>query len=156
MSNIETILEYIATIQLGVTLPDGKKPKQAYAYVPADPSSADCPFFVNIVSGGTTEISGLGQQQVSTTILMKFCVARLESDSNVIALQKNVYQWRDAVLSTFAQKIRLGNDLNFILDAYINRWSIAEDTLTEQGTTKFACLTFSLIVAEWFPQTIGA
>lgn len=152
MSQINTILERLATIQTAITITGGTI-GNAYAYWPADPSSAMCPFFVNRVRGGPTQFQATGgMQSAETDIDMVLAVARQESDATFAQVQNHCYLWRDAVFTAMAQKLRLGNDLSYILDAAITNWSI--EPQYEVGTGVYVALVFTLQVREWFPLTI--
>lgn len=155
MNNIQTILERLEALQPQIsTTVDGtnQSVQAAFAYEPADPSSAQAPFFVNEVHGGPTVFQATGGlQRVATHIVMNLCVARIESGGTLYEVQRTAYQWRDAVFAFFAQKLRLGDDLTFILEAHISAWNIIR---REFGSAEYLALQFDLQVVELFPLTI--
>ncbi len=156
MSNINDIMERIATIQKTVSITDGintSTVKQAEAYQPSDISSVSCPFFINEIHGGRTEFMATGGlQYVDNNISMNLCVMRREAGTNLKNVVKQTEKWRDAVFIAFAQKLRLGNDFPFIIDAYITSWDLIEYTY---GTTAFVALNFNLFVREAFTLTVA-
>lgn len=155
MSQLNDILEYLATAQLAMSLPVGLTPiRAAYAYLPADPSSADCPFFVNDVSGGPVEFLAVrGFTRVVDNIDMDLCIARYEADATLALNLENVAGYRDAVLATFAARVRLSNQFSFITEAYIDRWSGL--IKLEYGSTAFAAITYRLHIEEQFLLTVS-
>ncbi len=152
MSQINEILERLKIIQETMSL--GGVTCKAYAYVPADPSSAACPFWINEPHGGSVKIMAItGRQEVVTNIRMYLCIARQEGDATLQAALKSVASWRDVAIATLAGKLRLGNDLSYILVAPITAWDIVTYAI---GTTKYLALFFNLQVTEAYPITLAA
>lgn len=158
MSQINQILERVAEVEMTMRL-GGQRIVAAYPYVPADPPSAQCPFFVNEVAGGPTEFAASGVlQQVTTRIILNLCIGRRESDTSLIALEDAAYQWRDVLFSTFAHKIKLSNaageiDLPFVHEAHITAWDLF---MRPFGTAEFVVVMAELTVQELFVLTVGA
>ena len=154
MSNLTVIRERVATIQKAITLPYGAttlKVNAAKAYQPSDISSLACPFFINELRGGRAEVMATGGlQYIDSNISMNLCVARKEANLGLDTVLEKTEQWRDTVLAAFALKIRLGNDLDFIIDAYINAWDEIEYAY---GSAVYVALTFNLYVREAFVLT---
>ena len=149
MSQLNQILEQIAAIQktiAGVT--------NAFAYQVSNTSELTAPFFVNEVLGGPSDLSGGMQQRIED--LVKMCLAIAPSDSDVTLANVNykVITWRDVVYATFAGRVRLGNQLSFVLDARITRWGY--EPRKTLGDVEWATLVFDVPVREWFPQTIAS
>ena len=156
MSQLNQILERLATIQETITIGSapGETVGKAYPYMPANPPASECPFTVNEIGGGPADLSAVsGLQAVTDRITMHLCLSPWELDVSTEATMEEICNWRDAVFSTFAGKVRLGNDLAYILTAIITAWDIEKIQL---GTTWFGALKFTLTVKELYKQTIAA
>jgi hypothetical protein len=147
-SNFNTILERLAAIQMlipGIV--------NAYAYEPADPSSAECPFFINepaINLANSSDFLAQNLYRLGNTVDMWLCVARWEADATQAANFQNAYGWRDLPFTTFGQHLRLSltpgvPDLSFIIDAHITAWSLGRHPI---GTTDFVALGYRLSIRE--------
>jgi hypothetical protein len=155
VSQLNDILERIASIQNTISSGSGASTVTCigYPYIPADPSSAQCPFFVNEIAGGPTDfLATAGRQKVHDNIRMILCLAREESDSTFTQVIEKAAEWRDYVFNTFAAKIRLGNDLSYVQWAVVDKWDYVRYPM---GTTIFIALMFNLHVLEAYITTIA-
>jgi len=110
MSYTNQALERIAAIQITIGVPGLGIPVvlQAEPYQPSDMSSVSCPFFVNEIAGGATDLPiADGEQYVETEIHMMLAVERRVANIDLKYGVKETLQWRDAVLAMFAQHIKL-------------------------------------------------
>ena len=169
LSRINDILDRIAEIQMTVSL-DGSlvnlgRVNTAYARTPADPSSEACPFCVNVIRGGPSTFGANYIQEITSRVIMYFCVSRAEADSTLMQAQLNTLEYRDIVFATFASHFRLskpadgslltytlnGSSAPYIRDAFITEWDQAELPI---GATTFIALKFVLEINEAFVQPI--
>jgi hypothetical protein len=110
MSQSNVIMERIANIQITVQVPGLPIPYvlQAEPYQPSNMSSVSCPFWVNEVRGGPSDLPiANGQQYVTDTVIMNLCVARKEANIDLKYGVAETLQWRDAVYAMFAKHIKL-------------------------------------------------
>lgn len=157
-------LERIAAIQATIALPDGVANvttiQKAEPYLPSDVASAKCPFFINETSGGKTNFLAIGGiQWVETRVRMVLCVQRREQNTDLRLGIKETLYWRNAVFSTFAAHLQLGNSdqfprLPYILEAPIVEWAAPYDPY-EYGTAQYIALFFTVSVKEAFQLAIG-
>lgn len=153
MSQLNQILEYMATLQQTITIP-GEQVTAAYAYLPSDPASANCPFFVNEVDFGPVEFLAVrGFQRVVDIVNMHLCVSRFEADATLEYNVQNLALWRDAVIAKFAGAVRFANTFPFITEAYIDRWSGL--VKLDYGSTSFLAMTYRLHIEEQFLLTVN-
>lgn len=145
MSTLNDIVERVATIQSTIVVGEVQT-SSAYPYQPSDISSAELPFWINEINGGPVHpLATQGALYIDDTINMYLCIARSEEGADLKYNVQNTASFRDAVFQTFAAKIRLGGDLTYIIDAFIQDWDMVE---YEYGTTKFLALLFRLRVRE--------
>lgn len=153
-SQLNQILDYLAEVQKTIEIEGLGQVKQSYAYMPADPSSCQCPFFVNRVRGGPISIfASMGRQQIVDQIDMILCVSRLQGDSTLAANLQYVARWRDSVVKFFAARIRFENRFSFITVAYIDEWRGLERVL--YGSSQFVNMTFRLHIEEHFVTPVA-
>ena len=153
MSQLNDILERLAEIQETVTITGGSVGR-AYPYIPAAPAASECPFFVNEIGGGPSNLAAVsGLQARTSTITMHLCLSPWQLDVSQEATLEEMCAWADAVYAKFAQKVRLGGDLGYVLEAVITAWDAEKLTL---GMTEFGALKFVLTVRELYTQTIAA
>ncbi len=112
MSKINDILVRLADIEIGITVPGEPIPYilQAEPYQPSDLSSVSCPFFVNevVIGGNSADIPiASGMQYRMTTFNLMLCLARYEANIDLKYGIQTTVEWADAVMSTFAQHVRL-------------------------------------------------
>ncbi len=110
MSQLNTVLERIADIQIGITVPGLPIPYvlQAEPYQPSDMNSVACPFFVNEVRGGPSNLPITAGMQYRTMVVhMMLAVQRREADIDLKYGVENTAEWVDAVYAMFAQHVRL-------------------------------------------------
>ena len=162
MSQLNELLERLATIQqtITITVPASYNyvgptvVTSAFPYPTSDPSLAHAPFFYNQYNGAPKvefeAVSGL--QRVNNEIDMVLCFTTITAETNIANVYMGVSFWRDAVLSAFAGKIRLGGDLSYILDARITKIGKFEEVPTEGGSS-WGALAFTIAVRELFPLT---
>lgn len=95
---------------MGVEVPGLGRPNvlASNPYLPSDVSSLQCPFWINELRGGDSDLPiSSGQQYRSTNISMNLCVVRREGETNLKYSDQLTAEWVDAVYSTFAQHVRL-------------------------------------------------
>ncbi len=167
MSNINDILVRIAQIQVTVEVPGARRPNviKAEPYEPSNTNSSDCPFFINELHGGTSELPiSAGMQYQTDQIWMVLCVRRAEASTNLkLGLQETVL-WRDAVYAAFSERVKLSNPaddntpgqshvgLPFVLDCYIRNWEAIQYTYVD---TDYLALKFILMVNEFYVTPIA-
>lgn len=158
-SRLNTMMERIASIQLGISIPDSRFGggtqfvTSAFAYQPSKVNTALCPFFVNEMHGGPTNFLATGGLQwVQDDIKMYLCVQRKEAGTDLSMMVEEAERWRDAIFVAFAQKIRLGNDLDFILDAVISEYDVID---YDYGDVVYMSVYCKLTVREAFILTIA-
>lgn len=163
MSQLNDMLERVATIQKGITITlpaditSGSAITDTYPYLPADVSQANVPFFINEYYGGPSTLAAVtGQQQIRNRLDMVFCAVRSEAERNQQDTVRILSLWRDAILAAFAGKVRLGNDplMYMVVEAVVTNVGGFENV--EIGTTQFRGMTFTLTIQEWYPTTITA
>lgn len=110
MSQLNDIVERIAAIQIGIEVPGLGRPQvlASNPYQPSDVSSVQCPFWINEIRGGESDlpISG-GNQYRTTNIDMLLAVQRRIGNVNLKYGVKETAEWVDAVYSAFARHIKL-------------------------------------------------
>src|SRR5262245_57645355 len=112
MSNTNRIVERIAQIQVLIEVPGAPRPNVILSepYQPSDTNSAVCPFFINELHGGASDIPiSAGQQYIEEDVWMVLCVRRKEANTNLKLTIQETVMWRDAVYAAFAQRIKLSN-----------------------------------------------
>lgn len=119
MSKAIAVLERIAEIQVGITVPGLGIPYvlQAEPYQPSNMSSVSCPFFVNelTLSPNTANLPiAAGQQFRELNIMMMLCVARKQANIDLKYGVQETLQWSDAVFAAFAQHVRLSSPSKLI------------------------------------------
>ena len=167
MSHTNALLERLAQIQVLIEVPGALRPNVILAepYEPSDTSSAVCPFFINEIHGGPSNLPiSAGQQYLQEDIWMVLCVRRVEAGTNWKLTLKETVAWRDAVYAAFAERVRLSNPaddelpgnahvgLPFVVDGVINRWDPIKYVY---GTNEYAALKFIFHVNEMFVTTIA-
>ncbi len=167
MSNINEILVRLAEIEITVEVPGAPRPNviKAEPYEPSNTNSSDCPFFINELHGGDSNLPiTSGQQYVTDQIWMVLCVRRAEANTNLkLSLQETV-MWRDAVYAAFSNRVKLSNPasdnvpgqshvgLQFVLDCYIRNWEAIRYTYVD---TDYLALKFILMVNEFYVTPIA-
>lgn len=147
------LLERVASIEKAIVGPGGATIREAFAYQPNNPTRYEVPFFVNEVEGGPVDfVATRGRQEVKSTIHAYLCLFDRAS-GNLLEQSKSCYTWRQYVLRAFAQKIRLGNDLDYILTVLLTKWDLVD---YDYGSTTFLSLQFDLSVTEMFILTVAA
>ncbi len=152
MAILSDILNAVAGLQMTVAAPGLWQVQMAYAGLQQDPSSAECPFFVNWARRGEADFAAVQVSHVTTYIDMNLCVARAESGATLLEVQQLAHQYRDPVFQTFAAHIALGGTIPSILTAIITNWDVRKIPL---GSTEFIGLLFVLKVEEMEFLTIG-
>lgn len=159
-THIEQILLRVAAIQQSIELPGLGQTSVAYAFAPADPASADCPFWYNELRGGQSDFFAAGRYLVEDNLRMILCVSRYEAEASLALNNQRAAQWRDIVFTTFALHLRLSapetpgfSDLDFVVDAWISGWDRVRETI---GSTEFSCLVFNLKVREGLNVTVSS
>ncbi len=102
----------IATIQACIEAPGLPIPMvlQAEPFQPSDMSSVSCPFFINEIYGGPTDIPvRSGMQYDTSTVNMMLCVARKEADIDLKYGVQETIAWKKAVIAAFSQHVRLSS-----------------------------------------------
>jgi hypothetical protein len=166
MSNINEILVRIAEIQITVEAPGAPRPNviKSEPYQPSNTSSTDCPFFINELHGGESQLPiASGMQYLTDQIWMVLCVRRAEARTNLkLSLQETV-MWRDAVYAAFSNRVKLSDPakdntlgqahagLPFVLDCYIRSWEAISYTYVD---TEYLSLKFILMVNEFYVTPI--
>jgi len=110
MSQINTVLERIANIEITIGVPGLGRPsvQMSAPYQPSDTSSLQCPFFVNEIHGGQSDLPvANGQQYRETDVYAYLCVERHEADTNLKYGAMNTAKWVDAVYAMFSKHVRL-------------------------------------------------
>lgn len=160
VSQLNAILERVASIQLtvAITVPSGftsaGSVSAAYPYPVNDPSMANLPFFYNAYKGGPVKFQALKGYLTTSDIEMTLCIENFTSEMSIDRVYTLVALWRDAVLATFAGKVRLGGDLSYIMDAAVTHVSEFKRVSTE-GSAEYGALVFTLQVRELYPVAIG-
>lgn len=120
MSQLNAFLERIANIQVNITVPGVGRPQvlTAFPYQPSDVSSIQCPFWVNSLRGGPSDLPiANGQQFRTTNVYMYLAVVRREANTNLLYSEQQTAQWVDAVYAAFAQHIKLSRPAVNILSS---------------------------------------
>lgn len=110
MSQLNTLLERIANIQINIEVPGLGRPQvlASNPYQPSDVSSLQCPFWVNELRGGPSDLPiANGQQFRTSNVHMFLAVVRREANVDLKYGIKETAQWVDAVYAAFAQHIKL-------------------------------------------------
>lgn len=157
-TQLEQLLLRVAEIQRAIELPGVRQTQVAYAFAPADPASANCPFWYNELRGGPSTYSASQRYLIETNIRMLLCVSRYEADASLEINNRRAAQWRDVVYVMFAAHLRLSSpatphfsDLDFVVDSAIAGWDRVRETI---GSTEFNCLVFNLKVREGLNVTV--
>jgi hypothetical protein len=137
MSQLNNILERIAAIQVNIEVAGALRPNVILSepYLPSQTDSTNCPFFINEVHGGPSDIPiSAGQQYITDQIDMFLCVRRREANTDLKLGTKETVLWRDAVYAAFAKRVKLSNPaddnlpgnshvgLPYVVDARITSW----------------------------------
>jgi hypothetical protein len=168
VSQINDVLDRIAHIQVLIEVTGAPRPNvlSAEPYLPSDVASNYCPFFINEIHGGPSDIPiSAGQQYLTDDVWMVLCVRRFEATTNLKLGEQEKLLWRDAVYAAFAQRVKLSdpaNDnvlgqshvgLSYVLDAHIKSW---EPIKYIYGVTPFLALKYILAVNYFYVTTIAA
>jgi hypothetical protein len=162
MSAINDTLERIAKIQMTIVAADAARTAivEAYPYMPSQAISANCPFFINELMGGESDIPiSAGQQYLAATIPMVLCVTRKEANTGLQLGVDTTVEWVEAVYAMFSQHVRLSDpvtpfdSLGFIIDAVIKKW---EPGTYAYADAEFLSIKFHLAVRMMYPTTITA
>jgi hypothetical protein len=166
LSSLVDICLRLVDIQKTVTVVGMDRPMVAYAW-PFPPSTSDsslCPFFVNDLTRGVSDIgeaggsppSGTGQQARDSQIDMYLCVERKEGNVDLKWAVWDTALWVDATYAAFAQHLRLSSpstgvmDIPSIVDAKIKAWELVHDY--ELSGAVYLAIKFSLAVRERYAQ----
>ena len=167
MSNTNEIVERIAQIQVLIEVEGAPRPNVILAepYQPSLTSSANCPFFINEIHGGVSDIPiSAGQQYIEEDIHMVLCIRRKEASTDLKLTIKEVVMWRDAVYTAFAERVKLSNPiyddvpgqshigLSFVVDGVITSWN---DIEYEYGDSVYLALRFIFHINEMFVTEIA-
>lgn len=109
-SQLNVIMRRIAAIQLTIEASGLPRPQilAANPYQPSDVSSIQCPFFVNEIRGGPSDLPiAAGQQYRTHNIQMMLAVARREANTNLKYNVQETAAWVDVVYAAFAAHIKL-------------------------------------------------
>lgn len=135
MSQLNTFLERIANIQVNISVPGLGRPQvlAANPYQPSDVSSLQCPFWVNELRGGPSNLPiANGQQLRTTSVHMFLAVVRREGNVDLKYSVQQTAEWVDAVYAAFAQHIKLSAPAVNILSS-TNASPIKITTATPHG-----------------------
>ena len=156
-SQLNAILERLALIQQGIA-----GIVNAYAYLPADPSVMEVPFFIN------EPVKGLGNEanfwaaggpyRVENNIEVWLCVNAWQLEVTQAMNLQACYNWRDLWFTTLAQHTCLSQvagtrDLTYILDAKIVKWGVDRHTV---GSTDYAAIGYLTRVREGLAVVVTA
>lgn len=159
----DQIMLRIANIQITVEVPGVSRPNilAAEPYQPSDTNSIKMPFVINEAHGGPADIPiSSGQQYVTTDIWMMFCLKRKEGMTNLKLGARETIMWRNAVLSTFAKRVKLSDPamddvpgqahygLPFVLDAHITSWEAPVNYV--YAANEYLAIKFILRVNEFY------
>jgi hypothetical protein len=166
-SQTNQIVERIAQIQVLIEVSDALRPNVILVepYQPSDTNSAVCPFFINEIHGGPSNLPiSSGQQYIEEDIWMVLCVRRKEANTNLKLTLQETVNWRDAVYAAFANRVKLSNPaddntpgqshvgLPFVVDGSITSWDAIDYIY---GTNEYLALKFVLHCNEMFVTTIA-
>jgi len=164
MSYLNDTLERIAAIQETIIASEAPRSTIGLAepYMPSQVLSANCPFFINELTDGNSDIPiSTGQQFLSITVPMVLCVARKEASTNLRLGVDTTARWLTTVYETFGRHIRLSDPepdssenlgpLQFLVDAVIKKWSAGTYSY---GDAEFLSIKFTLVVRMMYPTTI--
>jgi len=164
-SSLVDISRRLTEIQMTISVPGMDRPSilNADPFQSSTVSSALCPFFINQLTQGISDIgaaggsppSGTGQQARDSQFDMILCVER--KDGNV-DLKWGVWDtalWVDVVYAAFALHLRLSSpatnlmDIPSVVDAKIKAWKLDE---VEMQDTTFLAIIFNMAVRERYAQ----
>lgn len=164
-SSLVDIAQRLVAIQMTITVVGMDRPlvAQAEPFTPSTVSSALCPFFVNVLKQGISDIgaaggdppSGTGQQARDSEYDMILCVERREGNADLKWGIWDTALWVDAVYAAFAMHLKLSHpttwaiDIPSVVDAKIKAWKFGEVNMND---LVFLAITFSLAVRERYAQ----
>ena len=156
-SNIVAALDAVAAIQSAVTVTFNDSTvgqvTHAYPYGEWSITSVNCPFFVNQTNGGDCNIGATqGRQDIDNVVEMFLCLWPTSQGRSREQTMRYVLEWRDAVFTAFALKIRLGGAMSFVKQAFISHWDFGAYTL---GATEYHAIRFTLKLDEAFVLPVG-
>ena len=154
MTDVRDILDALAAVQMTIVNPDGEAVAWAGSYFEMMVSQHDMPFFSNQLTGGPVMVAAAGiLQGVRDVVKMRLVLQSYALGESFEHNEQYVLGWRDAVIDTIGQHLRLGGQLAQILKAEITNWDIE---VAELGSSEFWCLRFDLTIDERLSVAIGA
>lgn len=165
ISTLVDIARRLAELQMTITVPGMDRPGVIHAepFHPSTTSSALCPFFVNEIKQGISDIgaagsnppSGTGQQARDSQFDMLLCVERREGHADLKWGIWDTALWVDTVYATFAMHLKLSHPTTFavdipsVVDAKIKAWKMRD---IEMNDVTYLAIEFSLTVRERYAQ----
>ena len=170
ISRLVDIMKRIAAIQMTITVPGVDRPAimQAEPFMPSTSASQLCPFFVNRVHRGSSDIgaagfspqAGTGLQARDDSIDMILCVEREDGNVDIKFGAWDTILWVDAVYAAFAKHLKLSDpatqavDMPEVTDAKIKGWEFQDNYDLNNAT--YMAIIFTMTVREKYAQPYKA